>query len=460
MGNADAASFRDPAGFVFHDNGGIFRQVNRTGREDYDLLMSTGLYAELVKDNSIISHEEAGPELSLAPGTLYKIIKPEKIPFISYPYEWSFSQLKAAALLTLNAHKKAIGKGMALKDASAYNVQFIGSKPVIIDTLSFEKLREEPWIAYGQFCMHFLAPLALMSSTDIRLVSMLKTYLDGIPLDLASKLLPFRTWFDISLLTNIHLHAKSRKHYAGKGIKTEDIKGRISKFTMLAIIDGLETAVRGLAWKPAGTQWANYYKDMNYSGEAFSDKKSIVAEFIGRSGVKTGMAWDLGANDGAFSVLAAKRGLYTAAFDVDQAAVEKNFLNTKAEYSGRMLPLLCDLINPSSGIGWMNEERKSLLKRGPADLVLALALIHHLALANNTPLNKIAEFFRACGKHLIVEFVGKEDLQARRLLAFRRRLFDDYTEDNFKAEFLKYFEITSRRQVAGTGRSIYLMRGR
>jgi hypothetical protein len=347
---------------------------------------------------------------------------------------------------------------MSLKDASAYNIQFKGCSPVIIDTLSFEKYREgEPWAAYGQFCRHFLAPLALMSLVDIRLGSLMKNYIDGIPLDLASKLLPFHTYLDPALLANIHLHAKSVKHYEGAEIKASGTGGRINKFGMFAITDGLETAVRGLKWKPAGTEWADYYSGTNYTKEAFSDKKRIVDEFIARSGVKQGMAWDLGANDGTFSALAAARGLYTAAFDVDPAAVEKNYLNRK---SCAVLPLLADLINPSAGTGWMNEERKSLLSRGPADLTLALALIHHLAMSNNTPFTGIAEFFRACGRSLIVEFVPKEDSQARRLLAARRNIFDGYDEENFRDAFLEFFHIQAREQVKGSGRVIYLMKGR
>jgi ribosomal protein L11 methylase PrmA len=461
MAAIEGASFRDPSGFIFQKGGIIYRQVNSDGREDYDLLMSSGLYPELSGSGMLVSHEECGNNLSPESDAAYKVIKPQKIPFISYPYEWSFTQLKDAALLTLNAHKRALEKGMALKDASAYNVQFKGCAPIMIDTLSFEKYREgEPWAAYGQFCRHFLAPLALMSMTDIRLSSLMKIYMDGLPLDLASKLLPFWSYFDPSLLTNIHLHARSQKHYEGRGIKTAEIKGRINKFGMLAIIDGLETAVRGLKWRPGGTEWADYYEATNYSGEAFSDKKRITASFIEKTGLRSGVAWDLGANDGTFSALAAKAGLYTAAFDIDPAAVEKNFIRTRKNRDESQLPLLCDLINPSPSIGWMNEERKSLINRGPADLVIALALVHHLAISNNTPLSRIAEFFRACGKFLIVEFVPKEDTQAQRLLASRRNIFGSYDEENFKKELSGYFEIIGSEKVKGTARAIYLMKGK
>src|SRR6056300_868464 len=181
------ASFRDPAGFIFRDeNGTILRQVNQDGKSDYDTLMDSGLYEVLSNKGFLISHEEVENKNSEA----YKTIKPDLLPFISYPYEWTFSQLKDAALLTLYTQKAAIAKDVCLKDASAYNVQFVNGKPVFIDTLSFEKYVEgEPWVAYKQFCQHFLAPLALAAYKDVRCLQLLKNYIDGIPLDLASSLL-------------------------------------------------------------------------------------------------------------------------------------------------------------------------------------------------------------------------------------------------------------------------------
>ena len=189
----ESSSFRDPAGFIFFHNGEIFRQINQVCREDFDLLITSGLYERLTKKRKLVSHKEIETSLQNQQSG-YKIIKPEKIKFISYPYEWSFSQLKDAALLTLNIEKEALNFGMSLKDASAYNIQFQDGHPILIDTLSFTKyISGEPWIAYKQFCQHFLAPLALISQNDVRLSELLKSYIDGIPLDLTSKLLPFST---------------------------------------------------------------------------------------------------------------------------------------------------------------------------------------------------------------------------------------------------------------------------
>ena len=232
-------SFRDPSGFLFWQNGSLYRQINIIYKDHYDRLMNSGLYEELTKTGLLIPHQEVDIEPA-QPGIAYKIIQPERIDFISYPYEWCFSQLKDAALTTLRIQKKALDFGLSLKDASAYNVQFRKGKPVFIDTLSFESYHEgQPWIAYRQFCQHFLAPLALMSCKDIRLNQLLRIYIDGIPLDLASSLQPFRTRFSLSLLSHIHLHARSQKRFADKKVDTRQIK--LSRVGLLGLINNLES---------------------------------------------------------------------------------------------------------------------------------------------------------------------------------------------------------------------------
>ncbi|MEN6436739.1 MAG: SAM-dependent methyltransferase, partial [Anaerolineaceae bacterium] len=191
--NIHSASFRDPSGFLFWSDGILYRQVNVSYQTHYDALMQSGLYAQLIKRGHLVRHEEVDQKPAY-PEIAYKVIAPEKVSFISYPYEWSFSELRDAALLTLEVCNLALEKGLVLKDASAYNIQFVDGRPVLIDTLSFEKYQEgAPWVAYRQFCQHFLAPLALMAYTDIRLSQLMRVYIDGIPLDLASKLLPGST---------------------------------------------------------------------------------------------------------------------------------------------------------------------------------------------------------------------------------------------------------------------------
>ena len=448
------SSFRDPSGFLFCRNGSIYRQVNATYRENYDHLVNSGLYKTLVGAKLLIPHDEIDIEPIQSDRT-YKIIKPELIQFISYPYEWCFSQLKDAALTTLKIQRIAVDFGMSLKDCSAYNIQFRKGKSIFIDTLSFEKYREgQPWVAYRQFCQHFLAPLALMAYRDVRLNQLLRTYMDGIPLDLASSLLPFRTYSRFSLLSHIHLHAKSQKHFADKTVGGNG--HRIGRLGFLGLIDNLESAVVGLKWQPIGTQWTDYYKDTNYSIDALQHKKQILTEFV--DVINPQNVWDLGANVGMFSRIASDKGIQTISFDIDHGAVERDYLECVAKGETNILPLLVDLTNPSPGIGWENRERMSLVERGPADTVLALALVHHLAISNNVPLVKIADFLsNICSNSLIIEFVPKTDSQVRRLLATREDIFPDYTQRAFETEFRKYFTVQSSMRIRDSERTLYLM---
>jgi len=447
------SSFRDPSGFLFQRDGVIYRQVNLVYREDYDRLMESGLYRALVDDDLLIPHREVDIEPSV-PELCYKVLQPEAISFISYPYEWCFSQLKDAALATLRIQRKALEFGMSLKDSSAYNIQFRNGRPVFIDTLSFGTYGEgEPWVAYRQFCQHFLAPLAVMSYRDVRLSQLFRVHIDGLPLDLASSLLPWRTRLRFSLLSHIHLHARSQKHFADRPV---DVKQRkVGRYALLGIINSLESAVKGLRWRAGGTEWADYYQDTNYSTQAFEDKKKIVAGFLER--VAPAVAWDLGGNVGVFSRLASERGVNTVCFDVDPAAVERNYLFCRQSGETGMLPLVLDLTNPSPGIGWEGRERMSLQERGPAEVVLALALVHHLAISNNVPLPRIAGFLSDICRWLIVEFVPKSDSQVQRLLATREDVFADYSREAFEEEFSKLFDIMDIVPIQDSERTLYLM---
>src|SRR5215216_3085012 len=244
-----SASFRDPSGFLFSRDGVLYRQVNRKYEQEYARFMESGLYDKLVKAGLLVAHvevDQAPAQVDLA----HKIIQPERVPFISYPYEWSFGQLQDAAFATLSIQRRALKVGMSLKDASAYNIQFVRGKATLIDTLSFEFYKEgQPWVAYRQFCQHFLAPLALMALKDIRLNQLLRVYIDGVPLDLASELLPWSSRFNFGLLTHIHLHAGAQKKYAG--LASEEVKSRggsMGKQAMTGLIESLESTIKKLEW--------------------------------------------------------------------------------------------------------------------------------------------------------------------------------------------------------------------
>jgi hypothetical protein len=447
------ASFRDPSGFVFTRLGKLYRQINLRFKEDYDKLLSSGLYRALADDRLLLPHDEVDVQPMISDGC-YKVIEPERILMISYPYEWCFSQLKDAALATLRIQQKALEHGMSLKDASAYNIQFHKGKPVLIDTLSFETLKPgKPWVAYRQFCQHFLAPLALMAKKDIRLGTLLRNYIDGLPLDLASRLLPSITRFSFSLAAHIHLHATTQLHFADKS-KSHEPRS-FSHNAMIGIIRSLERAVSKLSWEPKGTEWGDYYDNTNYDDSAFTRKKETVADLIRKA--NPSLVWDLGANTGVFSSLSAEMGIPTIAFDIDPAAVEKAYRSCRRGQESNILPLLMDLTNPSPALGWANEERMSILQRGPAGTVLALALIHHLAISNNLPMEKIAAFLSDVGPSLIIEFVPKTDSQVEKLLATREDVFTDYTEEGFLKAFSTCFHILKTVPVPQSGRSIYLM---
>jgi hypothetical protein len=447
------SSFRDPGGYVFRRDGVLLRGIRGPAAPHYDTLMASGLCEELVAANLLVPHEEVPLERD-QPGDIIKVIRPEEIPFISYPYEWSFSQLQDAALATLEIEKRALLKGMTLVDASAYNIQFRKGRPALIDTLSLHRAVDgEPWTAYGQFCRHFLAPLALMSYRDIRLGQLLRVHLDGIPLDLASSLLPLRSRRRAALLLHLHLHAGSQKRFEGRNVRVP--KGKVSRQARLGLVDSLESGTRKLRWRAAGTEWADYYRDTNYTPEGLEAKRRAVEEFIAE--VRPRTVWDLGGNVGTFSRAAAATGARTVSFDVDPACVEQNYLRVRAEKGENLLPLLMDLTNPSPGAGWENRERLSLLERGPADAVLALALIHHLAIGNNVPLDKAARFFAATGRHLLIEFVPKSDSQVQRLLVTRDDIFGGYTREGFERAFGEVFVLKRRIPVGDSGRVLYQM---
>ncbi len=446
-------SFRDPGGFLYRREGRLLRQVNPSCADDLRLLADSGLYDLLVGKGLLIPHDPVPLDQALTPAAA-AVIAPEPVPFISYPYEWCFSQLQDAALTTLRIQKLALARGMTLKDASAYNIQFHRGRPVLIDTLSLAAYEEDsPWVAYKQFCQHFLAPLALMAKVDVRLASLLRGHIDGIPLDLASGLLPWRTRLSPGLLMHLHAHASSQKKHERKPVSPGTVK--VSRKSLLNIIDNLRGTVAGLTWKAGRTEWGDYYHDTNYTDQAMDAKHELVRAFLGDCAPAS--VWDLGANDGTFSRLAADAGIPTVAADIDPVAVENNWRRVRQGREEFLLPLLVDLSNPSPALGWSHTERRSLLQRGPADCVLALALIHHLALTNNVPLANAADFFATAGRSLIIEFVPKEDSQVQRLLASREDVFPDYRREGFEEAFAGRFVIRRQEEIPGTRRTLYLM---
>lgn len=445
------ASFRDRDGFIFEHRGKLLRQVSPAYLPTYERIKSSGFYDRLWANGWLIPHREmpAGPA-----GIEGLVLEPDQLPVILYPYEWCFSQLQAAALLTLKLQQTALAAGFSLKDASAYNIQFHEGRPVLIDTLSFEIHAEgRPWTGYRQFCQHFLAPLALMAWCDPRLGLLLRNHIDGIPLDLASTLLPKRTWLRPGLLFHLHLHARAQSRYRNQDRK---VTARpVTRHGLLGILESLESAVRSLHWKPAGTEWAAYYEHTNYDQAAARDKSAVVQAWIEQS--RPSLVWDVGANDGTFSRLAAAQGATTVAWDIDPAAVEQCYRNSVRDRQQNLHPALLDLTNPSPGLGWNLQERQSLFERRRPDLVLALALLHHLAIGNNVPLGRCADFFRRLTDTLVIEWVPKTDSKVAALLRNRTDIFADYTEEAFRQAFGRHFRVHARHPLRNSDRVLYLL---
>ncbi len=453
-----AASFRDPSGFVFNHEGVLYRQVNQVYAGHYAELVGTGLCSRLQEAGLLIRHEEVDPPV--APDAAHHLtLRPDPVAFVSFPYEWCFGQLREAALLTLRIQREALAAGMTLKDASAYNVQFRGGEPVFIDTLSFER-REEgaPWVAYGQFCRHFLAPLVLMSLSDVRLGRLLALHVDGVPLDLASALLPRRAWLRPALFAHLWLHARYQRRHASDADPEVARRRSLSRKQLENLVASLEGAVRRLEWDPQGTEWADYYDGDSYGDEGFAAKRDRVAAHLDAIAPET--VWDLGANTGVFSRIAAERCDRVVSFDVDPACVERNFRQAREEGDKQILPLLLDLTNPSPGIGWANRERPPIFERGRPDAILALALIHHLAISNNVPLTRVSRFLADATDHLVIEFVPKADPKVKVLLASRADVFPDYTQEGFEAAFAPDWEVLDAAALSGSERTLYRMRRR
>ena len=453
-------SFRDPAGHVFIADGTLYRHISPVGRDAYQRLMQSGLYSALVSDGLLLPHEEVEPSNGDT------VIRPERVPMVSYPYEWCFSQLRDAALLTLRVQRTALKFGMSLKDATAYNVQFHRGRPVLIDTLSFETRRPGPWLAYRQFCQHFYAPLLLWASVDARLVRLQQLFIDGVPLPLASKLLPRRTFLRAGPLMHIHLHAQADARLSKRGTTTHEpvasglrrkppTTNRQPAGRVEALVESLQHAVEATRWRPR-SDWSGYYDEQpSYDDAALTAKMEQISVWLDK--VRPGVVWDLGANTGRFSRLAASKGARAVAFDFDPACVETMYRQSVGEKLERLLPLVSDLTNPSPAVGWANEERLTLEQRGRADLGLALALVHHLAIANNVPLPSVAAYLSRLVRQLIVEFVPKSDAMVQGMLASRDDIFARYTIEGFEQAFAGYFTIEHRVPLPSSDRVLYLM---
>lgn len=443
------ASFKDPSGFVFEANGRIHRQVNQVYSGEYDLLMSSGLYKHLVEQELLIPHTEIEENLTQSTDW-YKTILPDQIDFITYAYEWCFEELKDAALLTLQTLRISLDYGMIIKDATPYNIQFHKGKPVFIDTLSFEKYDPlQPWVAYRQFCQHFLFPLYLEYYLKADLQKIMTTYMDGIPVEIISKMLPLKS--NLSLGVWLHVYTQNTFRHSTK-TKAEQIK--FNKKKLLNLISHLESIIKKFVVRKS-TTWGNYYEETILGKEYLANKETLFLDFCKDLPVRS--ALDLGANEGYFTKLLAAKNIQVIATDTDSRTIGNLYQFIKKNGVTNILPLILDVTNPSPALGFNNEERSAFHDRIKTELVVALALIHHLVIGKNISLEIIAEYFAGMAQHLIVEFVPREDPKVQQMMASRKDVFGDYTEQNFEHCFELYFDTRKKEGIPDTGRILYLM---
>ncbi|WP_104734479.1 nodulation protein NoeA [Hanstruepera ponticola] len=446
------SSFRDPSGYVFKDQNVFKRVINPIYFRQYRSLKDSGFFKKLFQNKLLISHtEDQSNDAEI-------VIVPEQIPFITYPYEWSFLQYKEAALLTLKIQKYALEHGYSLKDASAFNVTFHNSQAIFIDTLSFDFYTEgQPWRAYKQFIAHFLGPLLLAQYHGTQSLKLLSSFIDGMPMKQLASMLPFKTKLNPFLYSNVHLLAKFEENY------NDDYEGNIkqtklSKKAQLNIIKSLYDFIKKMSLKEQ-SEWGDYYSKTNYSDTAFKTKSEVINTWV--NSIKPKTLIDIGGNDGTFVRLLNHELEQALVCDIDNNAVDYNYKITKTNNEAYMLPFVLDILNPSANIGFNNKERTSFLNRieeYAPDITLALAVIHHMTLSGNVTFDMSAEFFANFSRNLIIEFPKPDDSWALRLLNTKgefRNHFDFYNEENFEKAYLKKFDLVEKIDIPNSKRVMY-----
>ncbi len=456
-------SFRDPESRVFYSGGDVYRSLSADGLADFNALAETKFWNNFQESGGIVATELAEGTAEL-PETMVKqsagVLKHERIPFVSYPYEWPFSMLRDAALLQLDLTLAALEEDMILKDASPYNVQFKGSKPVFVDVGSFERLREgEPWAAYRQFCMLYLYPLLLQGVKDFDPRALLRGNIDGITPAQMRGLVSFRDRFRKGFYLNVFLHAKlEAKHGSrGKEVKDEVKKAGFKKELIVANVRRMRKLVAGLTWDPPEGVWVAYGERNSYTDDDAKRKDEFVREVA--TSQRWGLTWDIGCNNGRYSRIAAEGSDHVLSVDYDQGPIELLHRTLHDEGDEKLLTLTMNLADPSPGLGWRGVERKRLEDRGKPDLLLALALIHHVTIAANVPVQEFVDWLASLETALVIEFPTREDVMVRTLLGPKREgLHPDYERENFERVLAEKFEIERSERLESGTRLLYFAR--
>ena len=456
----EPGSFRDRNGRVVYCGDAVYRVLGASAFRNWRVLSASEIFRRFVDMGKLVATEEIepGPELdslSVA-GEMAGVLRHQRVPFISYPYEWSFGMLKDAALLHLELLSAALDDGLVLKDASAFNVQWFGPRPAFIDIPSFEIFDAgEPWAGYRQFCQMFLYPLFLQAYKDAPFQPWLRGCIDGIAPREMSALMSARDRLRPGVFTHVYLQAKLQARHSAS---QENVRGQLktagfSKDLIRANVRRLERLIHKLQWTPTASEWSDYAQSHNYSDQDFNLKRTFVEDAVTARARR--LVWDLGANTGTFARIAAKAGAYVVATDADHLAVERLYRALKEEGDRRILPLVTNVADPSPNLGWRGLERKDLATRGRPDLVMALALIHHMVISANIPMREFVDWLANLGADLIIEFVNKDDPMVQALLRNKEDNYFDYEIGYFENCLAQGFEIERRQRLGSQTRTLY-----
>ena len=455
----DPGSFRDRHSRVFYLDGRILRGLSATALEDWNKLSSTRFFSSFSEDGFIVGTRRCNvtaDTLESMSSNFVAALEHERIPFVSYPYEWSLSMLRDAALLTLRLLEAALSEGMNLKDASSFNVQFQGTLPVFIDLGSFETRRQgEPWIGYQQFCRLFLYPLMIRAYKDIAFQPLLRASVDGITPETMARLISPRDLLRRGVLTHVILQSRFIRQQADakRGLRRELSSLGFKKEMILHNVHSLKSLIRGLRYKSSSSQWSDYTEMHSYNDEDFRAKKDFVKRAI--DSAKPELVWDLGCNTGDFSKIAARSANYVVAMDADELAIDLLYRALARDGPSNILPIVINLVDPSPGLGWRNQERSPILSRGTPDLILSLALVHHLVIGANIPMTDLLHWYSQTCDRLVIEFIIKDDPMVQQLLMNKIDNYEDYEIDFFERTLDRFFDVRERLPLSSGLRFLF-----
>lgn len=455
----EPGSFRDPDSRVFTAGDSVLRALSERGLEDWEALEASVFFRREQEGGRIVATERVtGPDGlpdELAGGRVEAVLRHARVPVVSYPYEWPFGMLRDAALLELELLLGALEEDLVLKDATPYNVQWQGTKPVFVDVGSFERLRPgEPWAGYRQFCTLVLYPLLLQAYKGVSFQPWLRGSLEGIEPAEMRRLLSFRDRFRRGVLTNVVLHARLESRYAEREVKADLKKAGFHAELIKVNARKLAKLVRKLEWEPGRTAWSGYGETNPYDDADAAAKEAFVREAAGAR--RRRLLWDLGCNDGRYTRIAAREADYTVAVDADAAVVEALYRSLRDEGSETILPLVGNVADPSPGLGWRGQERRPLADRGRPDLTLALALVHHVALSANVPVRSFLDWLAELRTELVIEFPTREDPMVKRLLARKGPAANpDYDTETFERGLDERWRVERRETLPSGTRILY-----